>query len=1188
VCSETFVSSPARKSTPVFLKNKIQQPRRNPYTKPYITIVTQNIRGTQGSKDPQGNTIDLGDIESVVDLMRNRNIDIYLLQETWIYEDIETEIRGITFINHGVKRGINNGGVAILLNKRAQKAWDAAGRPELYKSSTLAGDNTRFLMIELLFNTKKKQSTRIFVASIYAPQPGITAKDPEALLLFHQSLADLFRYSATRKKLSPHEKHYIVMGGDWNASIGTKNPDIDNGNVLGKYGISHVNEAGGKLIEFMQENELRAPHTFFKTKKNQKSATFYDNLRGRRPLTLDFFITSQKLGNLVIDTKVFQPQGGPVSDHHAMRIKIRLTNKMRPNYANAKDRLLQSEPKQPHTYINWSKLNDADILMQYREIIDTILSTDETINRENSCPTNLSTAIMTAAKSILKEPKEDFSDWFKMSAESMYLTRDRLRNAYDEYRKDGSARNKAAFTYARRKHRQCIKKAKNKFADINAIRACEGIRNGNHLGWKTLQIIEKGTRAHHHETRSMTFHDPDTQKVAITDDENLKIIQKYCDNLYNHQNQVAVDSTILEDIRQRPEETELGLTPTSEEVLQALQKMKNNKAPGESGVTTEALKALSEYGKEYIVTMIKAFWENDQKDYNEWKTALLRLLHKKGSKKVLTNYRGLALQDVTARLASYIIALRLNKLVKKNGLTSQFASVGTTDAQYVLRSALQLRREHDLDSHVLFVDLIKAFDTANHEMLFALLKKFGAPTSLIEPIRKLHRDFKLKFKLGTKEVLIDYSTGVKQGDNIAPALFLFLMQGMAECLETKHMRDEKKNPYYFKHPRSAMNGKIKCQSNPTRTKGKDFSFTHTLFVDDTAIVANSSHELLERGEELYHHFKKFGLRMHVGERDTEGNWKPSKSEAMFFPKKNTTYKRPEPMTFSDQNHRLEYTDEFKYLGCILTPDLLDDTEIAKRVNQAKAQIANLSNFFNSRASTWVKKLVFQSIPVNTLLFGCETWTLTDSNKKKISTVYHQGLRKVLGLRMNTVEKHRNEHVRNKLGVPHILYIVTKRQHDFLGKIADMHISNLQRQFLGAWIPKPRPIGAPKYTMRHTHTEALRSTLGEEVITTPHANLAEWIKLTADRSAWKRLSTDWLNRQQRLTECQFGHHPRLGEPIKRPPCVDGKSHLNEACSHPRVISPMSKTCTTEHHNKDTKSPSLNAQSPHTSERASLIT
>jgi hypothetical protein len=76
----------------VLLKNKRQQPRRNPYTEPNVTIVTQNICGTQGLKDPQGNIIDLGDIEAVVELMRNRNIDIYLLQETWIYEDIETEI----------------------------------------------------------------------------------------------------------------------------------------------------------------------------------------------------------------------------------------------------------------------------------------------------------------------------------------------------------------------------------------------------------------------------------------------------------------------------------------------------------------------------------------------------------------------------------------------------------------------------------------------------------------------------------------------------------------------------------------------------------------------------------------------------------------------------------------------------------------------------------------------------------------------------------------------------------------------------------------------------------------------------------------------------------------------------------------------------------------------------------------
>jgi hypothetical protein len=66
----------------------------------------------------------------------------------------------------------------------------------------------------------------------------------------------------------------------------------------------------------------------------------------------------------------------------------------------------------------------------------------------------------------------------------------------------------------------------------------------------------------------------------------------------------------------------------SEEIIQALRKMKNNKAPGESGVTTEALKALSDFGKDFIVSMIKTFWENDNKHYDEWNTALLRLLQR--------------------------------------------------------------------------------------------------------------------------------------------------------------------------------------------------------------------------------------------------------------------------------------------------------------------------------------------------------------------------------------------------------------------------------------------------------------------------------------------------------------------------------------------------------------------------------
>jgi hypothetical protein len=57
---------PARASKPEPLKNKRQQPHQNPYTEPNVNIVTHNICGTQGLRDPQGNVTDLGDIETVV------------------------------------------------------------------------------------------------------------------------------------------------------------------------------------------------------------------------------------------------------------------------------------------------------------------------------------------------------------------------------------------------------------------------------------------------------------------------------------------------------------------------------------------------------------------------------------------------------------------------------------------------------------------------------------------------------------------------------------------------------------------------------------------------------------------------------------------------------------------------------------------------------------------------------------------------------------------------------------------------------------------------------------------------------------------------------------------------------------------------------------------------------------------
>jgi hypothetical protein len=73
----------------------------------------------------------------------------------------------------------------------------------------------------------------------------------------------------------------------------------------------------------------------------------------------------------------------------------------------------------------------------------------------------------------------------------------------------------------------------------------------------------------------------------------------------------------------------------------------------------------------------------------------------------------------------------------------------------------------------MFVDLVKAFDTVNHDLIFKLLLKFGIPVELMDVIKWI----------GKETLDIEYITGVHQGDNVVPVLFLFLMLADSSTLK---------------------------------------------------------------------------------------------------------------------------------------------------------------------------------------------------------------------------------------------------------------------------------------------------------------------------------------------------------------------------------------------------------------------
>ena len=160
----------------------------------------------------------------------------------------------------------------------------------------------------------------------------------------------------------------------------------------------------------------------------------------------------------------------------------------------------------------------------------------------------------------------------------------------------------------------------------------------------------------------------------------------------------------------------------------------------------------------------------------------LKILLKKGDLTNPNNWRGINLLDISSKVVSLVVTVRLQKALERYGIPNQFGSTpktGCPDGSFSIKSILQMRNAYDLNTWVVFVDLVKAFDTIHHELLFKLLGKFGIPEYLIRVIRNLYSDFKVEIKVGKCKSILDYGTGVKKGDNLAPVLFIIVMQFMA-------------------------------------------------------------------------------------------------------------------------------------------------------------------------------------------------------------------------------------------------------------------------------------------------------------------------------------------------------------------------------------------------------------------------
>ena len=219
----------------------------------------------------------------------------------------------------------------------------------------------------------------------------------------------------------------------------------------------------------------------------------------------------------------------------------------------------------------------------------------------------------------------------------------------------------------------------------------------------------------------------------------------------------------------------------------AVAKLGNGKSPGLNEVPPNAFKALSEQNLSLLLDFLNTFW-NEETDFDEWHEGQVIPLSKSGDLSDPNKWCGVTLMDLGLKIFSLILCTRLFHIIKEHGVKYQFGltpGVGCQDDSFKIKTMLHLRHNHNLPTWVMFVDLVKAFDNSNHILLIDILRKYGCPPKLCSAIKRMYSNNNVRLIISKIDTSIPFKVGIKQGDSVAPVLFLFLVVAFAETVKAE-------------------------------------------------------------------------------------------------------------------------------------------------------------------------------------------------------------------------------------------------------------------------------------------------------------------------------------------------------------------------------------------------------------------